>query len=105
MSETNNRNKQGPGLQDVREGGGGLPDAGTKTGSLQGYPGLGSGIDDIGRIGSVNGNSDAPGSSNDLPNMTDDFSGSTSGNDVGSMGGLGSTGSDPMDQTLPSKAR
>jgi hypothetical protein len=51
MSDTNNRNKQGPGLQSVRGDTGALPDKGNTTGLDASYPNMGD-IDSTARLGS-----------------------------------------------------
>lgn len=100
MSDTNNRNKQGPGLQSVRGDEGGLPDRGTGTGSLASYPGD-MGVDATNSLGGFNAGSDPASPSKDMPNPADKLGGSTSGESMGTMGGLGFTGSDEADDRTP----
>jgi hypothetical protein len=103
MSDTNNRNKQGPGLQSVRGDTGALPDKGNTTGLDASYPNMGD-IDSTARLGSVNGASDAASPSKDMPNPTDDFSGGAHDPAMGGLGGF-NAGSDPMEKDRASKTR
>lgn len=101
MSDTNNRNKQGPGLQSVRGDEGGLPDRGTATGQLASYPGTSGGIDETNSLGGFSADSDPASPGKDMPNKAEKFSGGSHDSSMGTMAGLGNTDSDPAMDVTP----